>query len=291
MSEHGKRPPALTSLQPRKALGQNFIFDPDILRRIALATGPVDGQTVVEVGPGPGGLTRALLEAGAAPLIAVEADPRFAMALKTWPEASTQRLHIIEGDARKMDWAALMTKADGTMPVRIIGNLPYNIATPLLINWLKAGFWRGDMALMFQKEVAARICARPGDKLYGRLSVISQAVTKPTIAFTLPPGAFMPPPKVESAVVVFQSLSQTDRCQDILALETVATAAFGQRRKMLRAALKNLASAHKQDPVEWLERSGIDPTARAETLDQAAFRRLASLPSLSAGRRSHFHHI
>lgn len=270
-----ERPP-LSMAPARKSLGQNFLFDPDILRRAALAAGPVVGRTVIEVGPGPGGLTRALLEAGANPVIAIETDTRFAEALLAWPEAKTGALYVHEGDARKMDWQRLVEQAGGSKPAMIIGNLPYNVGTPLLINWLKAGAWRGEMALMFQKEVALRICAQPGEKHYGRLAVITQAVTRPHIAFTLPPGAFRPPPKVESAVVAFEPLPEGERFADLKALESVAAAAFGQRRKMLRAALKIFAKARGLDAVAWLESCDIDPTARAEILDQAAFRRLAA---------------
>ena len=260
----------------RKSLGQNFLFDPNILKRAALAAGPVEGRTVIEVGPGPGGLTRALLDEGAGPLIVVETDTRFAKALKTWPETKNGTLQVHEGDARKMDWQSLIDQAGGCEPAMIIGNLPYNVGTPLLINWLKAGPWRGEMALMFQKEVALRICAEPGEKHYGRLAVITQAVTRPHIAFTLPPGAFRPPPKVESAVVAFEPLSEGERFDDLKILEAVAAAAFGQRRKMLRAALKSFAKARGLEATQWLESCNIDPTARAETLNQATFRRLAA---------------
>lgn len=267
--------PELLQAGARKALGQHFLFDPDILRRIASAGGPVEGHTVIEVGPGPGGLTRALLDAGARPLIAVEADRRFADALRGWPETGTARLVVVEGDARKADWPALIETAGGNTPAMIVANLPYNVATPLLIGWLKAGAWRGEMVLMFQKEVAQRICAEPGSPNYGRLAVLARAVTKPHLAFTLPPGAFRPPPKVESAVVVLTPLPDKNRFADIGALEQVAAAAFGQRRKMLRTALKRTAKQAGLDPSHWLETCGIDPTARAETVDQAGFRCLA----------------
>ncbi len=268
--------PNLTQAPARKALGQHFLFDPDILRRTALAAGPVKGRTVIEIGPGPGGLTRAILDQGAARLICVEADPRFAEALNDWPETGEGRLHVHQMDARKADWQALIAAADGTEPVMIIANLPYNVGTPLLVNWLKAGAWRGEMALMFQKEVAQRICAEPNTKHYGRLAVLTASVCEAHLALTLPPGAFHPPPKVDSAVVVLRPLAEGQRFEQIKAIETVAAAAFGQRRKMLRAALKSLASSAGLNTVTWLERCDVDPTARAETLSQSAFRRLAS---------------
>ena len=265
----------LTQASARKALGQHFLFDPDILRRTALAAGAVEGRDVIEVGPGPGGLTRALLDAGARTLTCVEADQRFAAALNLWPEASDGRLSVIQHDARKVDWARLKTVAEADRPVMIIANLPYNVGTPLLINWLKAGPWRGEMALMFQKEVALRTCAKPGDPNYGRLAVLTAGVCDAALSFTLPPGAFRPPPKVDSAVAVFRPRSPDKRFKNIAALEKVATAAFGQRRKMLRAALKSLAKTVRLNPVQWLESCNIDPTARAETLNQEAFRALA----------------
>ncbi len=268
--------PPLTEATARKALGQHFLFDPSILRRVALAAGPVTGRTVIEVGPGPGGLTRALLTEGAGRVIAVETDPRFAEALMQWPEVAAGRLIVIAKDARKVDWLVMLQELAAPLPAMIIANLPYNVGTPLLIDWLKAGAWRGEMALMFQREVAERICAAPDTSAYGRLAVLAQAVTRPHIAFTLPPGAFRPPPKVESAVAVLEPLPLADRFLHIDLIEDVAAAAFGQRRKMLRAALKSLAARHGRDAVQWLVSCGLDPTARAETLSQNEFRRLAS---------------
>ena len=273
MSEHD---PELTQARARKALGQHFLFDPDILRRTALAAGPVEGRTVIEVGPGPGGLTRALLKEGVGKLIAVEADERFASALADWPEAATGRLHVTQRDARKVDWPDLIQQAGGDTPAMIIANLPYNVGTPLLVDWLKTGDWRGEMALMFQKEVAERIVAGPGTPHYGRLAVLTHAVCNAHIAFTLPPGAFRPPPKVDSAVAVLTPLQPEKRFGDLDTLEKVTTAAFGQRRKMLRASLKSLAKTRGIDATEWLESCHIDPTARAETLTQDEFRALAA---------------
>lgn len=268
-------PPGLTQATARKALGQHFLFDPDILKRTALAAGPVKGRTVIEVGPGPGGLTRALLDNGADKVIAVEADPRFASALETWPEATSGRLHVILKDARKIRWQQLLEDLNTPLPAMIIANLPYNVGTPLLVNWLKTGTWRGEMALMFQKEVAQRICANPDTDHYGRLAVLSHAVTRPHISFTLPPGAFRPPPKVDSAVAVLMPLPEDQRFPHLDKLEEVAGAAFGQRRKMLRAALKPLAKRYGLKAAAWLESLNIDPTARAETLSQDAFRAMA----------------
>ena len=267
--------PPLTQAPARKALGQHFLFDPDILRRTAMAAGDPSGRPVVEVGPGPGGLTRALLNAGAAPLIVIETDPRFAEALRSWPEAQSGQLRVIEGDARKVNIEAELAATGAGLPAMIVANLPYNVGTPLLIDWLKAGDWRGEMALMFQKEVAQRICAAPGEVHYGRLAVLSQAVCTCHIAFILPPGAFRPPPKVDSAVAVLRPLPPDDRFEDLKTLEAVSAAAFGQRRKMLRAALKPLAKQKGVSAESWLAAAEIEPTARAETVDQAGFRRLA----------------
>jgi 16S rRNA (adenine1518-N6/adenine1519-N6)-dimethyltransferase len=260
----------LTPGGPRKSLGQHFLFDPEVLRRIAGAGGPIEGRTVIEVGPGPGGLTRALLEAGAAPLIAIELDERFAEGLRLWPEARNGRLQVHQGDAMGLAMPDLIAAAGGAPPAMIIANLPYNVATPLLVAWLKAGDWRGAMVLMFQKEVALRICAGPEDEHYGRLAVLAQAVMRTRLAFSLPPGAFRPPPKVDSAVVVLEPLAPEARFGDLGALESITAAAFGQRRKMLRVALKSLSGG-----PEALERAGITPTRRAETLSQSEFRSLA----------------
>lgn len=268
--------PELTQAPARKALGQHFLFDPSILHRAATAAGPLEGRTVIEVGPGPGGLTRAILKEGAAKLIVVETDPRFTAALQDWPEAREGRLIVIGKDARKVNWETVLAESDAETPAKIIANLPYNVGTVLLIDWLKAGAWRGEMALMFQKEVAQRICAAPGTEHYGRLAVLAHAVTRPHIAFTLPPGAFKPPPKVDSAVAVLEPLPESEQFPYLDKLEQVAGAAFGQRRKMLRAGLKPFAKRHGLKADEWLKELGIDPTARAETLTQEEFRRMAA---------------
>lgn len=261
----------LTPGAAKKSLGQHFLFDASLLKRIAVAGGPLEGRAVIEIGPGPGGLTRALLDAGAMPLIAVELDDRFADGLSAWPEATSGRLHVVRGDAREIDELRLIEEAGGSLPAVIVANLPYNVGTPLVVKWLKAGSWRGPMVLMFQKEVALRICAAPGDEHYGRLAVITQAAMQPRIAMIIPPGAFRPPPKVDSAVVVMTPLPASEIFSDLDAIETVTAAAFGQRRKMLRAALKSLKGA-----VEAMEAAGIDGTRRAETLTQPEFRALAS---------------
>jgi 16S rRNA (adenine1518-N6/adenine1519-N6)-dimethyltransferase len=258
----------LTPGHAKKSLGQHFLHDPSLLRRIALAGGPVEGRTVIEVGPGPGGLTRALLEQGAH-VIAIEMDDRFAEGLRAWPDFG-KRLRLHHGDAREVDFPKLIAEEGGSSPAMIVANLPYNVATPLLVDWLKAGDWRGTMVLMFQKEVADRICAAPDSDDYGRLSILAQAATTPRTAIILPPGAFRPPPKVDSAVVVLEPLPAAERFPDLDALEQLTAAAFGQRRKMLRAALKSLPGA-----VEALAAAEIDPTRRAETLTQAEFRALA----------------
>ncbi len=263
----------MTGLTPgvaRKALGQHFLFDTSLLKRIALAGGPVEGKTVIEVGPGPGGLTRALLDSGVKKLIAIELDDRFAEGLLTWPEAANGRLHIVRGDAREIDEEQLVKEAGGDLPAILVANLPYNVGTPLVVKWLKTSDWRGSMVLMFQKEVAQRICAVPGDNHYGRLAVLAHATMKPRLAMTIPPGAFRPPPKVDSAVVVLTPLPPGEAFSDLDALESVTSAAFGQRRKMLRSALKTLPGG-----LEALSDAGVDPTRRAETLTQEEFRRLA----------------
>ena len=265
----------LTPGAARKSLGQHFLFDPSVLKRVANAGGDVAGKTVIEVGPGPGGLTRALLDSGVAKLIAIELDDRFAEGLSLWPETRAQneieaRLTVHHGDALEANIPDLIAQAGGASPAMIVANLPYNVGTPMLVEWLKADDWRGTMVLMFQKEVALRICATPDDDHYGRLAVLSQAVTRPRLAITLPPGAFRPPPKVDSAVVVLEPLPPEQRFNDLAAIEKITAAAFGQRRKMLRAALKSLDGG-----LAALEASGIDPTRRAETLTQSEFRALA----------------
>ena len=267
-------------LWANKRLGQHFLLDLNITRRIGRAAGEISGKLVIEVGPGPGGLTRALLEAGAH-VIAIEKDARFLPLLQPLVDWSQGRLRIVQGDALEVDEAALLqygpsasrrqapALARGTPAVHIVSNLPYNVGTPLLIKWLKAGAWRGDMTLMFQKEVAQRIVAKPGGEAYGRLAVLAQARCTTRLEFTVPARAFTPAPKVASAIV---SLSDLDEPYPYLdALERVTAAAFGQRRKMLRSALRAL-TPHAE---ALLKAAHITPTARAEEIDQAGFRRLA----------------
>ncbi len=266
--------PQILNARANKSLGQHFLFDPDILNRTALCTGSVEGHTVIEVGPGPGGLTAALLRNGAKKVIAVEMDSRFAENLRGWKEHKEGRLDVVEGDGLALNYEALVK--DENQPVKIIANLPYNVGTPMLINWIKAGSWRGEMGLMFQHEVAARVCAKPNEKHYGRLAVLAQAVANTHIAFTLPPGAFKPPPKVDSSVAVLMPLSPKQRYPHLSTLEQVTGAAFGQRRKMLRASLKSLAKTKGLNATEWIESCDIDPTRRAETLDQSEFQALTN---------------
>ncbi|MBY0448983.1 MAG: 16S rRNA (adenine(1518)-N(6)/adenine(1519)-N(6))-dimethyltransferase RsmA, partial [Hyphomonadaceae bacterium] len=216
----------------------------------------------------PGGLTQTLLERGAA-VLAIERDARFVELLEPLQAAYPQRLHVRLADAMGFDEAAALAGL-GWERVQIVANLPYNVGTPLLIKWLKAqGGWRGDMSLMFQKEVAQRIVAQPGTAHYGRLAVLARSVAQVSLALTLPPGAFSPPPKVASAVVRLAPLPQP--FQDLEALETVTAAAFGQRRKMLRASLRPLGEA---DAL--LAQTGTSPTKRAEELGVAEFQALAS---------------
>jgi len=251
-------------LWANKGLGQHFLLDMNITRRIARTAGDIAGKPVIEVGPGPGGLTRALLEAGADPLIAVEKDARFLPLLAPLVDWSGARLRIVQGDALDVDEGALVAGA-----AHIVSNLPYNVGTPLLVKWLKAGAWRGPMMLMFQKEVAQRIVAKPGESAYGRLAVLAQARCEAKLAFTVPARAFTPPPKIDSAVVTLTD--RADSYPHLDALEQVTAAAFGQRRKMLRSALRALTP----EAEALLARAGVAPTARAEEIDQAGFRALA----------------
>lgn len=271
-----------------KRLGQNFILDLNLTRRIARAAGwrgdadlgsaagalPLAGRTVIEIGPGPGGLTRALLLEGAAGVVAIERDPRCRPALDEIAVSSDGRLRVIDGDALVMDWRALAASLP-TPPV-IVANLPYNIATQLLINWLEADPWPpwySGMVLMFQKEVAERIVAEPGSKAYGRLAVIAQWRTRPKLLFTLKPEAFTPPPKVESAIVAFEPRAEPLPACDVGVLGRITAAAFGQRRKMLRQSLKALTP----DPEPLLAATGIAGTLRGEVLTVADFARLAAV--------------
>ncbi len=258
-------------LSAKKSLGQNFILDLNLTGRIARAAGPLDGVTVVEIGPGPGGLTRALLSEGAARVIAVEKDPRCLPALDSIGSHWPGKLTVIEGDALTADWPSLICPG-GT--VRIVANLPYSVATPLLLGWVKTEPWPpwwDRMVLMFQREVAERIVAAPGEKTYGRLSILSQWRCESRILFNLPARAFTPPPKVDSAIVEFRPRAKPMQVGQTQMLEQLTATAFGQRRKMLRASLKALPGS-----LEALADIGIDPSARAEQINVTDFCRLSA---------------
>jgi 16S rRNA (adenine1518-N6/adenine1519-N6)-dimethyltransferase len=253
----------------RKSLGQNFLLDLNLTGRIARAAGPLEGVTVVEVGPGPGGLTRALLASGAAQVVAIERDRRCIAALREITDAYPGRLHVLEGDALTADPAPSIEHA----PARVVANLPYNIATALLVGWLTLEPWPPwyDMlVLMFQREVAERIAATPGSKSYGRLSVLAQWRTEPRILFDIAPAAFVPPPKVTSTVVRLTPRAAPLPCS-ARTLERMTAAAFGQRRKMLRQSLRTLIA----DPIPLLAETGLQPTARAEDIPVSGFVALA----------------
>jgi 16S rRNA (adenine1518-N6/adenine1519-N6)-dimethyltransferase len=259
-------------LSARKSLGQNFILDLNLTRRIARAAGPLAGRTVIEVGPGPGGLTRALFLEGAERVVAVERDERCRSALEAVTQRYPGRLDVRFGDALQTDWPAVAAASPGK-PI-IAANLPYNVATLLLINWLEAEPWPpwyDRMVLMFQKEVAERIVAAPGSKAYGRLAVIAQWRTRPRLLFTLKPEAFTPPPSVSSALVEFVPIERPSPECTVGTLGRVTAAAFGQRRKMLRQSLK----AATPEPEALLAAAGIDPTLRGEALTVRDFARLA----------------
>nr|WP_147163719.1 16S rRNA (adenine(1518)-N(6)/adenine(1519)-N(6))-dimethyltransferase RsmA [Pararhodospirillum oryzae] len=256
---------AAHGLEARKALGQNFLFDLNLTGRIARAAGDLTTGTVIEVGPGPGGLTRALLAAGARRVIAIERDPRCRDVLAAIAAACPGRLEVIEGDALEVDAARL-----GDGPRRIVANLPYNVATPLLLGWLRDATAFTCLVLMFQKEVVDRLAARPGTKDYGRLSVITQWRAVVTPQFEVHPRAFVPPPAVTSTVVRLDPRPEPLAPARLETLERVTAAAFGQRRKMLRASLKPLG-----DPLALCAEAGLDPTARAETIPVEGFAALA----------------
>ncbi|MEQ8825700.1 MAG: 16S rRNA (adenine(1518)-N(6)/adenine(1519)-N(6))-dimethyltransferase RsmA [Filomicrobium sp.] len=260
-------------LSAKKTLSQNFILDLNLTRRIARVAGPLDGRLVVEVGPGPGGLTRGLLMEGAGEVVAIERDERCQLALTQISDAYPGRLRIELGDALDVDWVDLTGPHSGEAIV--VANLPYAIATSLLVGWLEAEPWPPwytRMALMFQQEVAERIVAQPGSKAYGRLAVLAQWRTKPEIALRLRPEAFIPPPKVSSAVVLFHPIDVPQPSASVKTLAKVTAAAFGQRRKMLRQSLKALMPM----PELLLDKCGIEPTQRAEELSVDDFARLAA---------------
>jgi 16S rRNA (adenine1518-N6/adenine1519-N6)-dimethyltransferase len=267
MDELARLPPlretiAAHGLDARKRLGQHFLLDLNLTRRIARAAAPLGDGTVIEIGPGPGGLTRALLLEGASRVVAIEIDSRAIAALRELQQAAQGRLHLVESDALGVDLTSL-----GSPPRRIVANLPYNVSTALLVRWLHHAGQIADMVLMFQKEVATRLAAAPRSKDYGRLSVLAQHVCTVQRLFDVAPSAFVPPPKVTSSVVRLRPRSADGRLADLGPLERVTAAAFGQRRKMLRRSLAGLFS----DPASVLDRLGIPPTARAEELAVADF--------------------
>ena len=253
-------------LMARKSLGQHFLCDLDLTRQIAESAGNVAGCTVFEIGPGPGGLTRALVGTNAKAVIAVEKDRRFIAALQDVIAVSGERLRVIEGDAMRTDLTQL---ADA--PRAIVANLPYNIGTELLIGWLKQMPAYKSMTLMFQTEVAERIVAQPNGKAYGRLSVIAQFCCDVRRVMEIPARAFTPPPKIDSTVVHLTPRADRPANIPIAAIEKITAAAFGQRRKMLRSSLKPLGGE------DLLRRAGLNPEHRAENLSLADFERLASL--------------
>ena len=259
-------------LRAKKSLGQNFILDLNLTRRIARTAGALTNSTVIEVGPGPGGLTRALLIEGAHRVIAIERDKRCLGALEQISAAFPGRLDVHNEDALKANWQNLVGQNAGK--IIIAANLPYGIATPLLIGWLETEPWPpwfNKMVLMFQREVADRIVAKPGTKAYGRLAVISQWRTRPNIAFNLKPEAFTPPPKIDSSVVVFEPRQNPSPTCNVKTLGRVTAAAFGGRRKMLRQSLKTLTP----NPLELLDAANVQPSLRADALEVSGFARLA----------------
>lgn len=272
---------AAHGLTALKSLGQNFLLDLNLTSRIARAGGRLDGELVIEVGPGPGGLTRALLAEGARKVVAIERDRRCLDALAEIAAHYPGRLEVIEGDALEVDYAGIVAADAVALGVaaaghraRLCANLPYNVATPLLVGWLRAEPWPpwwSVATLMFQREVAERIVATPADDAYGRLGVLAGWRSEARILFDLAPQAFTPPPKVTSSVVKFLPRAHPDPV-DPDVLERVVAAAFGQRRKMLRQSLKSLGPK----ALAALEAAGIEPTRRAEEIDVAGFVRLAN---------------
>ena len=265
-------------LGAKKSLGQNFLFDLNLTRRIARSAAPFAGFTIVEIGPGPGGLTRALLMEGADRIIAVERDERALPALAEISDAYNGKLKVISEDALAVDWPSVVSG-----PAKIVANLPYNIATPLLIGWLSATPWPNwfsSLTLMFQKEVAERIVAKPGSKDYGRLSILCQWRCSCTKLFDVNRSAFTPPPKITSSIVQLVPRPPQPGDCTLSALERVTAAAFGQRRKMLRQSLKSIFP----EPEPVLVALGIDPQDRAENIPVSAFAALAKAFSSAHGQ-------
>jgi 16S rRNA (adenine1518-N6/adenine1519-N6)-dimethyltransferase len=253
-------------LAARRALGQNFLLDLNLTAKIARAAGDLTAGATIEIGPGPGGLTRALLSHGAREVIAIERDARCLGALAEIAAAYPGKLTVIEGDALAVDCARL-----GAAPRRIVANLPYNIATPLIVKWLQQGAAFASLTVMVQKEVADRLIAQPRTKDYGRLSVLAQFLSRPRRLFDLPPRAFVPAPKVTSTVIELLPLPEPAFPARLADLERVTQAAFGQRRKMLRQSLRSLGG----DTEALMAAAEITPTARAEELTVAQFAALA----------------
>ena len=267
---------ATHELSAKKALGQNFLLDLNLTAKIARAAGDLGGSDILEIGPGPGGLTRGLLAEGARKVLAIEKDARCLPALAEIAAAYPGRLEVIEGDALKVDPLDHLTP-----PIKIAANLPYNVGTELLVRWLTPKVWPPfwtSLTLMFQREVAERIIAKPGSKAYGRLAILAQWRTEARIVIDLPPQAFTPPPKVSSAVVHLTALPAPRFPADPEILSRTVAAAFNQRRKMLRAALKGVAP----DIEDHLAAAGIAPTERAEQVSLEAFCALAR--SLESGK-------
>jgi 16S rRNA (adenine1518-N6/adenine1519-N6)-dimethyltransferase len=266
-------------LTPKKSLGQNFLCDLNLTARIARAAEPLENITVVEIGPGPGGLTRALLALGARRVVAIERDQRAIAALEEIATRYPGRLDIVAGDALSVDPREQL----GPERARVVANLPYNIATALLVNWLTVEPWPpwyDSLLLMFQREVAERIVSAPGSKSYGRLSVLAGWRTEARILFDVARSAFVPPPKVTSSIVRLTPRQVPLSCDSIV-LQRVTEAAFGQRRKMLRQSLKTLGV----DAIALLTEAGIEPTARAEEIPVEGFVALANIFSAQAKPR------
>ena len=260
---------AANDLSARKSLGQNFLLDLNLTAKIARQAGPLDGCDILEIGPGPGGLTRGLLAEGARFVLAIEKDRRCLTALHQISNAYPERLTVLEGDALSIDPLQYLTP-----PIKVAANLPYNIGTELLIRWLTPPQWPPfwtSLTLMFQREVADRIVAQPGSKAYGRLALLAQWRCDPQIVMSLPPEAFTPPPKISSAVVHFTALPAPQFPADPKVLERVIAMAFNQRRKMLRSALKGLGP----DIEDRLVAAGLKPTERAEQVSLEGFCNLA----------------
>ena len=267
---------AAHGLSARKALGQNFLLDLNLTGKIARRAGSLSDHDVLEIGPGPGGLTRALLAEGARHVVAIERDARALPALAEIAAAYPGRLTVLEGDALSVDPGPQLAA-----PVRVVANLPYNVGTELLVRWLTPPSWPpfwSSLTLMFQKEVAERIVALPGSKAYGRLAILAQWRATPKLAFEIPARAFTPPPKVDSAVVHVEALPAPRFPADPAVLSRVVALAFGQRRKMLRASLKPLGS----DVEALLAEAEIRPTDRAEQVSLEAFCRLSRLVAARA---------